>query len=138
VKSVKSARYCKPNHPFDNKQGVDQLKEKRRKRVKYDESLPSRLYTFFVTYQETSGAPSITKFARSIGATTAEIESFRSHKRFDEAYRECGEIRRDYLIDNALTKRYDPSFVKFLLSAYEEEEASEDNEMTLTLEVVRP
>ena len=133
--SVTLVRYCKPNHPFDNKQGVIQLKEKKRKRIKYDESLPSRLYTFFVTYQETNSVPSISKFARSIGATTEEIESFRSHKRFDEAYRECGEIRRDYLIDHALTKRYDPSFVKFLLSEGEED-LYEDNEMTLTLEVV--
>ena len=105
-----------------------------KKKAKYDTTLPSRMYTFFLGY-EGAGAPSFSKFARSIRVTLAELEGFRKHKKFDEAYRECGEIRRDYLIDHALTKRYDPSFVKFLLSEGEEE-IYEDNEMTLTLEVV--
>ena len=47
--------------------------------------------------------------------TLADIENWRSKKKFDKAYCECNEIRRDYLIDAALTKRYDSSFVKFLL-----------------------
>jgi hypothetical protein len=62
------------------------------------------------------GAPSFTKFARSIGVTREDVETFREHKEFERAYRECNEIRRDYLIDNALTRRHDPSFVKFLLT----------------------
>ena len=113
------------------------MEKSKRKSVKYDKSYPSRLYHFFVTYQETSSAPSICKFARSIGATTEEVEGFRVHRRFDEAYRECSEIRRDYLIDQALTKRFDPSFVKYLLG--EENTAPDDKDsgdMHLTLEVV--
>ena len=77
--------------------------------------MPRLLYTFFSGYND-KGAPSIAKFARSIGATVAEIEKFRSHRKFDRAYRECSEIRRDYLIDQALCKQFDASVVKFLLT----------------------
>ena len=73
------------------------------------------MYTFFRSYSDI-GAPSIAKFAGSIGATVAEVESFRGHREFERAYRECSEIRRDYLIDNALCKRFDASLTKFLLS----------------------
>ena len=115
------------------------MEKSKRKSIKYNDTLPSRLYHFFVTYQETDGAPSICKFARSIGATTEEVERFRRHKRFDEAYRECGEIRRDYLIDSALTKRYDPSFVKYLLTEEgEKEDTAKEEDMRLILEVVEP
>ena len=108
------------------------MEKSKRKSIKYNDTLPSRLYHFFVTYQETNGAPSICKFARSIGATTEEVERFRRHKRFDEAYRECGEIRRDYLIDGALAKRLDSSFTKYLIELEFREDSTEgENEITL-------
>ena len=61
--------------------------------------------------------------------------SYKRHKKFDRAYRECGEIRRDYLIDRALTRRFDPSFVKFLLSDCEDVSEGE-GELSVRLEVV--
>ena len=88
----------------------------KKKKIKYSRDLPRRLYRFFLTENEDGSAPSFTKFARSVGCTTEELENFREHKEFDRAYREAKEIRRDYLIDRALSKRYDSSFVKFLLS----------------------
>ena len=88
---------------------------------KYQKDLPKRLYLFFASYSEGVGVPSFTKFARAMGITTEDVERFREHKEFDKAYRECTEIRRDYLIDNALSKRFDSSFAKFLLQ--EEENA---------------
>jgi hypothetical protein len=78
--------------------------------------MPRRLYSFFTSSADSGTIPSFEKFARSIGVTLEEIEAMRSHKNFDKAYREAGEIRRDYLIDCALMRRYDPSFTKFLLS----------------------
>ena len=103
--------------------------------MQYKKEYPKRLYNFFVTYQDTTSAPSIAKFARSIGATVEETEGFRIHSEFDRAYRECNEIRRDYLIDSALCKRFDPSFVKFLISeesdSYEREDAQNQIEFTL-------
>ena len=111
-----------------------------KKKVKYTSELPRQLYTFFISQTDTSGVPSFQKFARSIGATAEDVESFRKHSEFERAYRECSEIRRDYLIDSALCRKYDPSFVKFLL-AYEfgmgeKEKEKEDTELTVTLEVL--
>ena len=106
---------------------------------KYKTEYPHLLYTYFVTYDDTFGAPSFSKFARSIGATVRDIERFRTHAKFDEAYRECNEIRRDYLIDAALTRRHDPSFSKFLLTVeygMGEKEKEEDGELNVTLEVI--
>ena len=111
-----------------------------RRKVKYTSELPRLLYTFFVSYNDTVGAPSFEKFARSIGATLEDIERFRKNKEFDRAYRESNEIRRDYLIDSALTKRYDGSFVKFLLAAEygmgDKEKENDDTGLTVTLEVL--
>ncbi len=90
-----------------------------------------RMYLYFISYED-RGAPCFGKFARSIGITHDELMKLRGHKRFDAAYRECCEIRRDYLIDRALDKRFDPSFVKFLIS---EEETSEGGDFSLKIEV---
>ena len=109
-----------------------------RRKIKYTGNLPRQLYTFFITYSD-PGVPSFEKFARSIGATLEEITQFRKHGEFERAYRECNEIRRDYLIDAALTRRYDASFSKFLLTAeygMGEKEKEEDNELNVTLEVI--
>ena len=105
--------------------------------LKYDKNLPRKMYTYFTTY-DSAGAPSFTKFARSIGTTLSEINRMRKNKRFDEAYRECSEIRRDYLIDTALTKRHDPTFVKFLLTTEfgMGDSTVGDNELKVTLEVI--
>ena len=106
-------------------------------KVQYKKEYPKLMYSFFVTYQETASAPSISKFARSIGSTVEEIESFRIHSEFERAYRECNEIRRDYLIDSALCKRFDPSFVKFLISNDEsDEEETGENQIEFTLKVL--
>ncbi len=95
------------------------------------------MYLYFTGYADAVGAPSFQKFARSIGATLAELESFRKKPRFERAYRECTEIRRDYLIDSALSKRFDSSFTKFLLSSeFGDSENAEDNTLTVMLEVV--
>ena len=103
--------------------------------MRYKKELAKKMYLYFTGYGEATGVPSFGKFARSIGATLEEISSFRKWKRFDRAWRECSEIRRDYLIDMALTKRFDSSFAKFLLTLelpYE----SKDGELAVSLEVV--
>ena len=107
-----------------------------KKRIKYSKELPGRMYSFFVSYSDV-GAPSFSKFARSIGATLEDIRKMRERKEFDRAWRECSEIRRDYLIDQALSKRHDASFSKFLISAeYSDgENASGEDELTFRLEV---
>ena len=117
----------------------DEVLEMEKKKRNYSPDLPRRLYSFFVGYAEQPGAPSFSKFARSIGATSADLQAFRKHKEFERAYNECNEIRRDYLIDNALCKRFDGSVTKFLLSAEfgmgEKSENDIDNSFDFTLEV---
>ena len=95
------------------------------------------MYTYFISYNESFGAPSFSKFARCVGLTLEELSSLRKNRAFDEAWRECSEIRRDYLIDGALSRRFDPSFTKFL---YEKEKAEAElqgeDKMIFTLEVI--
>ena len=101
-------------------------------RAKYDKELPRRLYNYFRSYDESGGAPSFVKFALANGITPDALQDFRKNKKFDLAYRAANEIRRDYLIDRALSRRFDPSFVKFLLG----EEFGEKEEEDSTLEVI--
>lgn len=102
--------------------------------------MPKNMYSFFISYSESAAAPSFSKFARSVGVTLEDVERFRRNSEFDRAYRECNEIRRDYLIDSALTRRFDPSLVKFLLQAEfgmgEKEKEDTDNSLSVTLEVL--
>ena len=106
---------------------------------KYTADLPRKLYTFFLNY-DGAGAPSFSKFARSIGVTLYDIEHYRRHGEFERAYQECSEIRRDYLIDNGLVKRFDSSFTKFLLNSEfgmgDSKISDEDKEIKVTLEVI--
>ena len=102
-------------------------------KLKYSTEIAVKMYNFFKCYDDL-GAPSITKFALSIGTSTERLEGFRRHKDFDRVYRECCEIRRDYLIDRALSKRFDPSFVKFLLSGEElTENVTEEFKLSLSV-----
>lgn len=107
-----------------------------KRKEKYQKDFPHRLYLFFTSYSESVGAPSFTKFARSIGVTREDVETFREHKEFERAYRECNEIRRDYLIDNALSKRFDSSFAKYLLAEEYPGAKDSDGEVELTLRVL--
>ena len=103
----------------------------------YAKDLPRRLYTFFTGYDDEKSAPSLQKFARANGYTTEELLAFRKHGDFERALRECSEIRRDYLIDRGLTKRFDASFVKYLLEGEQtEEKGKEDSSLSVTLEVL--
>ena len=105
------------------------------KKAKYKDELCTRMYLYFLGYED-RGLPSFTKFAKSVGLATADIERFRKIPRFEAAYRECQEIRRDYLIDRALDKRFDPSFAKFLISCESDNQSRDDaGDITLHLTV---
>ncbi len=105
------------------------------RRAKYKTEYPRLMYSFFVGWSG-AGAPSFSKFARSIGVTLCDLERFRGRREFDAAWRECSEIRRDYLIDSALTRRHDPSFTKLLLTMELEERSDENEDFRLTVEVL--
>lgn len=106
-----------------------------KQKTKYSSDLPKRMYLYFLSYSD-GGLPSFRKFASSVGLTLAELMKMRSHREFDRAYAECREIRRDYLIDKALEKRFDSSFAKFLISLENEaDDMEESGELRLHLEV---
>ncbi len=88
-----------------------------KRKAKYRSDMPKLLYTFFISQAESGQIPSLEKFARSIGVTLEDLVRFRKKGEFERACRESNEIRRDYLIDAALTKRHDGSFTKFILGS---------------------
>lgn len=102
----------------------------------YNRGFARKMYDYFLGYGENTGAPSFEKFARRVGCTAEDIERFRENATFERVYKECLEIRRDYLIDNALTKRFDPSFVKFLLAETETTQATKEDALRVTLQVL--
>ena len=109
------------------------------KKGMYKKDYPRLMYSFFLGYDKPEGAPSFEKFAQKIGVTLETLTKFRKKAEFDRAYRECNEIRRDYLIDLALNKRADASLVKFLLTSefgMGKDEQSSDNSLSVTLEVL--
>ena len=107
--------------------------EKKVTKKKYTKELSQKMYGFFNNYTG-DGAPSFSKFARESGLTVERLESFRKNGEFDRIYRECKEIRKDIIIDKALTKRADASFAKFLLS--DEEDGAGEGGIDLTITVI--
>ena len=106
-----------------------------KRKSKYRKELPRELYSYFVS--ATESLPSFSKFARGIGLTLEDLKAFRKKQEFDRAWRDCIEIRRDYLIDAALAKRADPSFVKYLLSEEMplQKEGDTPNELSVCISV---
>ena len=98
--------------------------KRKKTKTKYTPDLPGRMYLYFINYED-RGAPSFTKFAKSIGVTTLDLEGYRSHKKFNLAYIECQQIRIDYITDRALDRRFDSSFTKYLLTIYDEQKENE-------------
>ena len=106
-----------------------------KRKPKYNRNLAGAMYSYFISYNEPVGASSFSKFARRSSLTLEALTSFRKHKEFDAAWRECSEIRRDYLIDSALSKRMDASFTKFILTDIEGDKRTEEK-IHFTLEVL--
>lgn len=102
------------------------------KKRKYSAEMPRELYIFFKNYAG-EGAPSFTKFAKMKGLTTAELDSFRRFREFERAYLECIELRRDFIIDRALSRKFDSSFSKMIIT--DDLLANEDKRIEFCLKV---
>ena len=62
--------------------------------------------------------PTFSSFATHIGVTLSELRSWQEeHPSFAAAWEECRERQKSLLIRGALSKRYDSSTAKYLLSA---------------------
>ena len=66
------------------------MKERKRKKA-YSPELAGRMYKFFLTYDGV-GAPSFSKFARSIGVSTEDLEGYRKKRNFDARMEACGDL----------------------------------------------
>lgn len=97
--------------------------------------MAKKMTAYFSGYDE-QGLPSFMKFAERTGLTLEQLRVMREHAEFDAAWRECNEIRRDYLIDGALCKRLDASFAKFIYSLEFPEESAADGGWRVTVEVL--
>jgi hypothetical protein len=104
------------------------------KKAKYRRDMPRLLYTYYTEAIGGGEIPSISKFARRMAITVGDVEKFREHSEFEKAYKEVNEIRRDYLIDSALMKRFDSSFTKFILTE-EFGNTGECEDMTVCIKV---
>ena len=91
---------------------------------------------YFATYRGEDGIPSFSKFRRSVSLSLSDFERLKKKRSFREAVDECSEFRRDYLIDCGLTKRFDASFVKFLLQSELECTESDEDTLTVSFEVI--
>ncbi|MBQ4325051.1 MAG: hypothetical protein IJC29_04570 [Clostridia bacterium] len=90
-------------------------------------------------FEDGTGAfPTFAEFARSVGVTVAELHRWRKEQpSFAAAWEECRERQKSHLIRGALTKQYDPSTCKYLLSElFGLGEESRDESFSVTVEVV--
>ncbi len=103
--------------------------------MQYKKDYAKKMLDFFA-YGEGKGLPSFEKFAFSIGALRADLERWRKEDPiFSKCYDECVFRLCDMLTDGALIKRYDPSFVKFLLSSRYGFSEDEEKDETKPFEV---
>lgn len=106
---------------------------KRKERL---DQLKAAMLGYFANYSSPDGAPSLAKFRREHGISYSEFEGLKKKDDFRDVLKECSEFRRDYLIDCGLTKRFDASFVKFVLQLEDETEESESSVPVISFEVV--
>ena len=79
--------------------------------------------------------PTFAGFAERIGVNLGEMQQWRqTNEAFARAWDECRERQKARLIVGGLTKRYDPSFCKFLLG--EICPGDESGTFTVSVEVI--
>ncbi len=92
--------------------------------MEYRSDLPARLLAHF-SFSEEDPLPTFSEFRRREGMRLCEFRAFLAEPEFAAAAEEARERVADALRAGALCKRYDPSFVKYLLSEAPIEAAAE-------------
>ena len=90
-------------------------------------------------FEDNTGAfPTFAEFARSVGVTVAQLYKWKQEEpAFAAVWEECLERQKSHLIRGALTKQYDPSMCKYLLSEmFGLGEESRAGTFSVTVEVV--
>lgn len=105
--------------------------------MEYDPSLERQMLSYFGG-QIDSEYPTFSSFARRVGLPLAQLESWqRDIPAFHAVWEECRARQKSALIQGGLTKRFDPSFAKFLLChEFGFGEENTEGELTVTVEVV--
>ena len=103
----------------------------------YSQCFERQMLTYF-SDESSGGFPTFSSFAIHIGVTMSELRSWqKEHPSFAAAWEECRERQKSLLIRGALSKKYDSSTAKYLLSAMfglGEEESAQT--FSVTVEVV--
>lgn len=90
-------------------------------------------------FQDNTGAfPTFAEFAKTVAVSVADLNRWRREEpSFAAVWEECVELQKSHLIRGALTKQYDPSTCKYLLSeVFGLGEESQDTGFSVTIEVV--
>ena len=102
----------------------------------YSQCFERQMLTYFT--DDSGGFPTFSSFAIHIGVTMSELRTWqKEHPSFAMAWEECRERQKSLLIRGALSKKYDGSTAKYLLSAMfglGEEENTQS--FSVTVEVV--
>ena len=86
---------------------------------KYKKEYISRMLFYFSGEPTGGDFPMFEGFAKEIGVTVRTLERWAAEKEdFGEAYERCRDVQRRFLVIGGLTKRYDPSFAKFMCGVH--------------------
>ncbi len=102
--------------------------------MKYRKELPARLLSFF-DFSAGEGLPTFSDFRRQEGLCLRDFSRFLKRADFAAAVAEANARLADALRVGALTKRYDPSFVKFLLTEADGGQDGEAAERRFSVEI---
>lgn len=107
------------------------------KNIDYRDEYAEAMCAFFAGYDPKEGVPHFGAFARSLGVSPDVLDGWcREHPSFADAWRVCLEIQRERLINGGLTKRFDPRFARFMLSAVHRMQEKDDSAADEVREVV--
>ena len=98
------------------------------------EELAGKLIAHF-TFEAGDIPPTLSEFRRRMGISLAEYAALLRDARFSEAARDARARYLDTLTVGALLKKYDASFVKYLLDSAGEEDGEDGKPEPLSVEV---
>ena len=102
--------------------------------MEHSEELAKKLIAHF-TFEAGEIPPTLSEFRRRAGISLADYTALLEDARFSEAARDARARYLDTLTVGALLKKYDASFVKYLLDTAEEVEGTEKGPEGFSVEV---
>ena len=83
--------------------------------TKYEDTLPLKLLKHFESEIKAGRLPFFSRFARTIANVCEDtaIEWTKKHPEFSEAYKKAKDVQKEFLIESALTGKFDRTFSIF-------------------------